>query len=656
MRANYKCASAIITLALLFLLISVVGIADDPPCYKNPDLWFPPPGTLLADGHIAVQIATAPGSSGEDLIVCQGETITITVTVDNLSCGDAGPFDVSLYYDQFDEAHLIGTERLDAGLEACEYVVLEFTWNTIDVPPGVHSIIAWADVNQEVDELNEENNQYTLPVTVTVRPLAPWIEAEKTYTDENGGSPAPGDTITYEITITNDGCADQGDNAGHEFIDLIPDFMTYVPGSVASSTGTAGFEGNQVVWDGEIPIGGSVMITFQVVIAENTPNQTTICNQGVVHWDSTGDGTNDAQEPTDDPSTPQDDDPTCLIVVRPLPVIVAEKIYTDENGGAPAPGDTITYKITIRNDGQGNQENNPGYEFVDGIPDFMAYIPGSVSATTGTVGFEGTQVVWDGEIPAGGSVTITFQVVIDENTLNQTIICNQGVVHRDSTGNGVNDSQEPTDDPSTQEDDDPTCLIIVRHPPAIDAEKRFTDENRGVPSPGDTITYEIEICNHGYGRQGNNPGHEFVDSIPNFTTYIPGSVAASSGTATFEGSQVVWDGEIPAGGVVTITFRVTIDEDAEDLQEICNQGIVHWASGGEGTNDVQEPTDDPATPDDDDPTCLTVGIPPAGYVISGTIDAPTLSEWGATTFSSLFVLAFFWMLFRRRRLTVRVRG
>ncbi len=655
MRANHKCVSAIMALALLLLFISIVGVADDPPCYKDPDLWFPPPGTLLSDGHIAVQIATAPGSQGEDLIVCQGETITITVTVDNLSCGDAGPFDVSLYYDQFNEVHLIGTARIDAGLEACEYVVLEFLWDTVNVPPGVHSIIAWADVNHEVDELNEENNQYTIPVTVMVRLLAPWIEAEKTYIDENGGSPAPGDIITYEITVTNDGCADQGDNAGYEFIDSIPDFMTYVPGSVATSSGTAGFEGGQVVWDGEIPMGGSLTITFQVVIVENTPNQTTICNQGIIHWDSTGNNTNDAQEPTDDPSTPQDDDPTCLTLIRPLPVIAAEKIYTDENGGAPTPGDTIAYKITIRNDGYGDQGNNPGYEFVDGIPDFMAYIPGSVSATTGTAGFEGTQVVWDGEIPAGGSVTITFQVVIDENTLNQTTVCNQGVVHWDSTGNGVNDSQEPTDDPSTQVDDDPICLTIVRHPPAIDAEKRFTDENGGVPSPGDTITYEIEICNHGYGRQGNNPGHEFIDPIPGFMTYIPGSVATSSGTAVFAGDQVVWDGEIPAGGVVTITFRVKIDEDAEDLQEICNQGVVHWASDGGGTNDVQEPTDDPATPDDDDPTCLTVGIPPAGYVISGTIDAPTLSEWGAITFSSLFALAFFWMLFRRRRLMVRAR-
>ena len=363
MRANYKCASAIMALALLLLFISIVGVADDPPCYKDPDLWFPPPGTVLSDGGIAVQIATAPGSQGEDLIVCQGETITITVTVDNLSCGDAGPFDVSLYYDQFDGVHLIGTERIDAGLEACEYVVLEFLWDTIDVPPGVHSIIAWADVNHEVDELNEENNQYTLPATVTVRPLAPWIEAEKIYIDENGGVPVPGDTIIYTVTITNDGCGGQPDNADYEFVDSIPDFMTY----------------------------------------------------------------------------------------------------------------------------------------------------------------------------------------------------------------------------------------------------------------------------------------------------ILGSVAASSGMASFEGDQVVWDGEIPAGGVVTITFRVKIDEDAEDLQEICNQGIVHWANDGGGTNDVQEPTDDPATPDDDDPTCLTVGIPPAGYVISGTIDAPTLSEWGAITFSSLFALAFFWMLFRRRRLMVRAR-
>jgi len=48
MRANYKCASAIMALALLLFSISIVGVADDPLCYKDPDFWFPPPGTLLS--------------------------------------------------------------------------------------------------------------------------------------------------------------------------------------------------------------------------------------------------------------------------------------------------------------------------------------------------------------------------------------------------------------------------------------------------------------------------------------------------------------------------------------------------------------------------------------------------------------------------------
>jgi len=635
-------ASAFVVLVALF---ASVATADD--CKKDADLWFPDPGTVLTDGHVAVQIATAAGSQGEAITVCQGEAITITVTVDNLTCGDAGPFDVSIYYDQIDEAHLISTERVDHGLEACEYTVLNFNWNTADVTPGEHSIIAWADVHLEVDEVNEDNNKYTLPGTVTVRPFAPSIEAKKTYHDEDGGSPGPGDAITYEITITNDGCESQGDNAGHEFVDPIPQFMTYIPGSVSTTTGTANVEEDQIVWDGEIPVGGTVTITFQTLIDDNTPNQTTICNQGHVHWDSNADTTNNADEPTDDPETPMDDDPTCLTVVRPLPVITAEKTYVYANDGAPAPGDTLTYSIVIRNDGDADQGNNPGPEFTDPLPQFMAYVPGSVSATSGTATIEEAQVTWDGSIPAGGTVTITFQVTIDNTTPNHTTICNQGVIHWDSTGDGANDAEKVTDDPSTQVDDDPTCVTVVIHPAIIDAEKRVFYESRDSASPGDTVTYEITIYNHGSGIQRDNPGHEFVDPLPGFISYVSGSVSASSGAASIDGSQVIWDGEIPAHEVVTIRFDGKVDSDAEDGQEICNQGHVYWDSDADGTNDADEPTDDPSTAIDDDPTCFTITVSDEPALV-GTIDAPTLSQWAQITMSILLVLSFAVMLIKRR--------
>lgn len=299
-------------LCLVLASLAMTVFAADPPCGKGPDLWFPAPGIVLSHGEISVQQVIGPGPAGNPLVVCEGALIRVITTVDNLTCGDAGPFDVSLFYDFLDGAHLIGVQHV-VGLDDCEHIVLEFAWDTTGVPPGEHTIIVVADSGGAVDELSETNNQYSFETKVEVRPLVPLIDADKVFLDPNGGSPAPGDTIVYEITIRNDGCRDHHDNPGHEFTDEIPALMTYA-GAATATLGVVGLEGNRVVWNGEIPAEGEVTITFQVVLDDDVEDLETICNQGMVHWDSDGDDTNDSHEPTDDPSTAAVDDPTCLTV------------------------------------------------------------------------------------------------------------------------------------------------------------------------------------------------------------------------------------------------------------------------------------------------------------------------------------------------------
>ena len=297
----------------LILAVSVLtGSAVDPPCGKAPDLWFPAPGIVLSHGEVSVQQVIGPGPAGNPLVVCEGTLIRVITTVDNLTCGAAGEFDVSLFYDFLDGAHLIGVKHV-VGLDDCEHIVLEFVWDTTGVPPGEHTIIAVADSGADVDELNETNNQYPFEIRVEVRPLVPLIDADKVFIDPNGGSPAPGETIVYEITIRNDGCRDHHDNPGHEFTDELPALLTYA-GAATATAGVVGLEGNRVVWNGEIPAGGTVTITFQVVLDDDIEDLETICNQGMIHWDSDGDDINDTDDPTDDPGTPAADDPTCLTV------------------------------------------------------------------------------------------------------------------------------------------------------------------------------------------------------------------------------------------------------------------------------------------------------------------------------------------------------
>ena len=301
----------ILSIALAIALLPWVVSADDD-CTKLPDLWLPPDGTVgLANGGISVQTTTGD--------VCQGDIVTITVTIDNLSCGVAGPFDVTLYYDN--TSNIIGTQHID-GLLDCEYTVLTFIWDTDFVPAGEHDILACADTGGDVIELNEGNNCLIIETNLLIRPNAPYIEVEKLAVDTDGGIVQPGDSIRYEVTIWNYGCADLEDNPGHEFTDVLPAGLDPT-GQVTETSGTAALDGDTIVWDGGIPAGGSVTIKYIVDLDSGLETGDQICNQGTVHWDSNGDGTNDSTTLTDDPTTDDEDDPTCLTIdvpVGPLPL------------------------------------------------------------------------------------------------------------------------------------------------------------------------------------------------------------------------------------------------------------------------------------------------------------------------------------------------
>jgi hypothetical protein len=291
--------------ALLALLIGVTAIGDDD-CGWPPDLWVPADGTRLDGGNVAVQRV-----SGD---VCQGGEITIEFTLVNPSCGDAGPFDVTLTYGS--EGHVIDVVRFD-GLDGCEYITHTVVWDTTDATPGAHDLGVCVDTDDEVEEMNEGNNCLVIAQDLRIWPNTPYVVAEKLAVDTTGGTVQPGDRIRYEVTIWNYGCADMEDLPGHEFVDELPGAMQ-ATGQVSATSGTAQVSGNEIVWDGRIPAGGSVTIQYRADLDIELEPGTLLCNQGTVFWDSTGDGTHDAETPTDDPTTPELDDPTCLTIDEPV--------------------------------------------------------------------------------------------------------------------------------------------------------------------------------------------------------------------------------------------------------------------------------------------------------------------------------------------------
>jgi uncharacterized repeat protein (TIGR01451 family) len=152
------------------------------------------------------------------------------------------------------------------------------------------------------------NNSATDMTTVTLAGM-PVVAGVKSVT---GTTFMVGDTITYTIVLTNTGSAAQPDNAGDEFVDILPAELTLV--SAMASSGTVGTAGNTVNWNGTIAaMGGTVTISIDATInagSEGLP----ISNQGTINFDGDNNGSNETQTQT---TPPVGAGPTIFIVGSP---------------------------------------------------------------------------------------------------------------------------------------------------------------------------------------------------------------------------------------------------------------------------------------------------------------------------------------------------
>lgn len=128
------------------------------------------------------------------------------------------------------------------------------------------------------------------------------------------------------------------------------------------------------------------------------------------------------------------------------------------------------------------------------------------------------------------------------------------------------------------------------------------------------IAYTVTLTNSGAGAQGDNPGHEFSDTLPSSLTLA--SANASGGTIGTTGNMVTWNGSIPAAGSVTITIGANINAGTAG-QIVSNQGIIGFDANADGVNETSVFTDDPGVPGTSDPTVFqTVSGPLAFYTVA----------------------------------------
>ncbi len=125
--------------------------------------------------------------------------------------------------------------------------------------------------------------------------------------------------------------------------------------------------------------------------------------------------------------------------------------------GAFVRGGEVIYQIDLSNSGAGRQPDNPGAELTDTLP--KALVPLEATATSGTVALAGRTVTWNGEVPAGGSVTILIRALVGD-VAAETLVTNQATFAFDADLDGLSESQGTSDDPNQSGTHGPTIFRV----------------------------------------------------------------------------------------------------------------------------------------------------------------------------------------------------
>jgi len=459
-------------------------------------------------------------------------------------------------------------------------------------------------------------------------------------TESSAGPYSPGDDVTYNIEVCNQGTLDA---AGIVITDDIPAGMSL---SVNDANGwSGGAAGPVTATIASLPVDDCV--TTQIVLTiDPTFQETSTINFAQITADDGDDIDSDPDVlediSMDDFSEDNDLDETDGGDDEDPEEIVIEQIYdlalikTETNSGPYAPGDDVTYTLTVVN--QGTLDGG-AVTLVDYIPSGMSLSTadnnGWASGPAGTV----TNTII---APVAGGVPVTVDIVltIDPNFTGNTLV-NDSEISMDS-GDDIDsnpgddafpDQLGPLDNALTEtdggDDQDPAEVTVV--PNVYDLALIKEETSAGPYEPGDDVSYTITVFNQGNIDAG------FIQ----VSDYIPAgmtlSTADNNGWAGGPAGTVtnIIAGPIAGGAPVTVDIVLTIDPSLTGSQDLINNAEITLDNG----DDVDSTPGDNSQPDDladdDDPNETDGGDDEDPEVImvcacDATADAGTMVYPGTT--------------------------
>ena len=402
----------------------------------------------------------------------------------------------------------------------------------------------------------------TTACRVTVPVLTPALTIVKTAatTSGNNAVATPGGVVSYTITVTNTG---QTSYTGATFSDPLGGVLDDASynNNAAATAGTVTFTSPTLSWTGNLSPGAAAVITYTVTV--NNPDTGNLSLANTVTSATPG---------SNCPAGGQDARCTATVAV----VGASTLTFTQTAAAASAvAGGTVAYTITIANSGASQYTGASFTNPLTGVLDDAAYNHNAV-ASAGTVSFASPTLSWAGNVPANGTVTITYTVTVNNPDTGNKILTS--TITSPSSGSNCPASSS-----------DPLCTATVTVSQlAID----FAASTAST-TPGAIVRYTTTLVNTGQTPYlgiavAFNAAGIADDATGN------GDQTTTSGTLVVTATGGSWTGAIPVGGTVTITSTVTVNN-PDTGDHIMTGSAVSAAPGNNCPSGSADPACTPVT-------------------------------------------------------------
>ena len=566
-------------------------------CVPADDALDPDAACDVVQVPAAALVMTKSVDPADDTVVEAGQDVTYTLSFENTGQAAATVDALDDLSGVLDDAVITAGPTADAGLTA------ELTGDQLavtgEVPVGeVRTVTYTVTVNAFADQADNvlgnvlSNGDGTCPPTGCEETTNPIRHFSVTKTAEPIDDVQSGDTVTYTVTVTNDGAAeyttDVPASVSDDLTDVLDDAVYNDDVTAVTSDGSLvpapQFASPLLTWSGALAAGESLEISYTLTVTNLGDHDlvnvaSPVCAPGAIC-----------------------DPPTEVEIL--LPSITPTKTSDPATGEDLVAGDVVTYTLTWTNDGQiaGPLDSTDDLSGILDDADITTEPVADSEDVNAVLDLESETIRVTGELAPGATVTVTYQITIRPD----------GDRGDNIAGNVLTPDVPPFQPPADCDDCEPPFTPpTTTHPIGeLDDWKSVDPASGATVQPGQVVTYTLSFENTGEAPVSVDRDDVLTQVLDDATvTVAPASSDAALTVSEIADGRFNVAGSLEPGQLVTVTYTVTVNADGERGDDRLGNFVV---DAGE------EPPAECVPTDDERPDCTVNHV--SNVVVSKSAD------------------------------------